>query len=389
MNELEVRERLHRAIGETEPPPGMRAAIEARLMHAKPSEYPRGLGLLAAVLALVLVAALFTPLLLAHYAAWTQSRRPAPAVIALPSPTPTAVDATNCRLPVAAIRESGPPSQMDTQVGFVDTRTGVFTRDTTASVAGLPGGGSPGTIYKGSQPSGPSQYSPEFNRWLPVAGRYVAPDGRSYIWEKLLPDGSSYDSFTGSELHVYDLAAARDRVLWSYSGSINVYRWDASGILAGTVPPRGGAGTLWLIDPSSGTTTQQSASADPRLLTVLPGDANSTGAGRYGTFGQDAQRHALFRIGSRAAGDREWIFFESAPGIRVTVYQGTQGDATAFDPYGAFGDATGIWFGDYYQAAIWHWEAGAGLRKITVQGLPPPLNGTNSQVYVLPAGPCV
>jgi len=73
----------------------------------------------------------------------------------------------------------------------------------------------------------------------------------------------------------------------------------------------------------------------------------------------------------------------------VTVYQGTQGDATAFDPYGAFGDATGIWFGDYYQAAIWHWEAGAGLRKITVQGLPPPLNGTNSQVYVLPAGPCV
>jgi hypothetical protein len=54
MNEFEVRERLRRAIGETDPPPGMEAAIEARLMRAKPREYPRGLGLLAAVLALVL-----------------------------------------------------------------------------------------------------------------------------------------------------------------------------------------------------------------------------------------------------------------------------------------------------------------------------------------------
>ena len=274
-------------------------------------------------------------------------------------------------------------------MGFVDTKTGVFTQDATASVAVLPGGGSAGTLYKSSQPSAPSQYSPEFHRWLPVAGRYVAPDGRSYVWEKLLPDGSGYDSFTGSELHVYDLAAAQDRVLWSYPGSINVVWWDARGILATAGPARGGAATFWLIDPSSGATTQQTASADPRLPTVLPGDATATGVVGYSSVGQDALGHGLFRIGSRAAGDREWIFVETAPGIRVTVYQGTQGDATAFDPYGAFGDATGIWFGDRDQAAIWHWEAAAGLRKIAVRGLPPPLIGSNSHVNVLAAGPCV
>ncbi|HVD01259.1 MAG TPA: hypothetical protein VNG93_08940 [Candidatus Dormibacteraeota bacterium] len=389
MNELEVRQRLRRAIGETEVPPGMQASIEARLVQVTPSEYPRGLGVLAAVLAVALVGSLFTPVLMARYAGWTQSRQPAPAVIPQPSPTPMAVDATKCRLPVIATQESGPPAQIETQAGFVDTGTGAFTEDPSASVARLPGGGSPAGNFKQPQPSEPIQYSPAFSRWLPVGGSSVAPDGRSYLWVKLLPDGSNLETFTGSELHIYDLAAARDRVLWSYPGSIYVYQWDAAGIHATTAPARGGSGNFWLIDPSSGTAAQQSVSAGPTLLTTLPGDASVTGAVSYGTIGQDAQGHILFRIGSRTAGDREWIFFESAPGVRVTIYRGTQGDATGFDPYGAFGDATGIWFGDY-RAAIWHWDAATGLRKVTVQGLPPlPGGGANSVETIRPAGPCL
>jgi hypothetical protein len=205
----------------------------------------------------------------------------------------------------------------------------------------------------------------------------------------MLPEGSNTNTFTTSELHVYDLASAQDRVLWSYAGSIDVARWDLNGILARTVPPRGGGLIFWLIDPSTGTSTQEPPSADPGRLTVLPGDANATGGVGYGTSGQDAQGHSVFRIGSRAPGDKEWVFFESAPGQRVTIYQGTQGDATAFDPFGAFGDTTGIWFGDYYLTAIWHWDAGSGLRRVNLQGLPPLINAANSHENVRPAGPCV
>ena len=251
-------------------------------MHVAPREFPRGVASLAAVVALALVAALFTPMVLAHYRAWTHFRRPAPAVIAKPSLTATVIEATNCRLPVVAIRESGPPTQMDSQAGFVDTKTGAFTKDTSASVAGLPGGGSAGSSLKAAQPSVPQQYSPGVKRWLPRWGPYVAPDGRSYAWEQLLPEGSNSTTATGGELHIYDLAAAQDRVLWSYSGSINVYRWDADGILAMTVPPRGGVPTYWLIDASSGIAAQQPSSADPRRLIVLLGDASATGDVGYG-----------------------------------------------------------------------------------------------------------
>lgn len=390
MNELEVRDRLRRAIGETESPPGMQASIEARLRQPTPREFPRGPWLLAVVLVVAMATALLTPVLVAHYAAWRPSRQPAvPAVVAPPSPTPSAVNATNCRLPVVILREAGPPPQGDEQAGFVDTRSGAFTADPAASVAGLPSGGGAGSSLKSQHPSVPVQYSPAFNRWLPVGGSMVAPDGRSYIWEKLLPEGSNASTFATSELHLYNLASAADRVLWTYAGSIDVKRWDANGILTTTSPPRGGSLSYWLVDPASGSVLQEPPGLDPGRPTILPGDSDATGSVGYGEFGQDAQGRHLFRIGSRAIGDREWIFFESAPGRRVTIYQGTQGDATAFDPFGGFGDTTGIWFGDYEQLVIWHWAEGGGLRKVGVQGLPALLSGGNSHEYVRPAGPCV
>jgi hypothetical protein len=305
----------------------------------------------------------------------------------LPSAAPAlSVDPLSCRLPVVVMLEARPPQpQVKTEAGFVDTRSGRYTRDGSASVAGLPGGGSPGTSLKPSQPSAPVQYSEALRRWLPIGGSSVAPDGRSYVWVRLLPEGSSSSNFQQAELHRYDVASATDRTLWTYAGSIYVSRWDASGILINTVPPQGGVQLWWLVDPGTGTGAKTDGRADPTRLTELPGDRQN-GAFGYGSLGRYAGGPTVFRIGSRNPGDQEWVFFETAPGQRVTIYRGKQGDATGFDPHETVGDATGIWFGDYNAHRLWHWQQETGLRKLTLTGLP---SSANSDVYVNPAGPCL
>jgi hypothetical protein len=202
----------------------------------------------------------------------------------------------------------------------------------------------------------------------------------------LLPEGSNSTNFQKAELHRYDVASATDRTLWTYAGAIYVSRWDASGILINTVPAGGGVQLWWLVDPQTGTAAQKDGRADPTRFTRLPDDPQERGGSVSGSFGRDAQGHTLFRIGSRNPGDAEWVFFEKAPGQRVTIYRGKQGDATGFDPGGAIGDATGIWFGDYSGLKIWHWQQDTGLKKITLTGVP---SADNSFVSVNPAGPCV
>jgi hypothetical protein len=302
-------------------------------------------------------------------------------------PTRPGVDPSNCRLPVVVLLEGRPPQpQLKTEAGFVDTRSGQYTKDGSASVAGLPGGGFSGTSLKPSQPSAPVQYSDALRRWLPVGSSSLAPDGRSYVWVRLVPEGSNSSNFQKAELHRYDVASATDRTLWTYAGSIYVSRWDASGMLVTTAPLGGGAGLWWLVDPRTGTADQTDGRADPTRFTRLPDDPQERGGFVAGSDGRDAQGHTLFRIGSRTSGAQEWVFFETAPGQRVTIYRGKQGDATGFDPYGATGDATGIWFGDYSGHTLWHWQQDTGLKKITLTGVP---SSANSDVYVKPAGPCL
>jgi hypothetical protein len=302
------------------------------------------------------------------------------------APSRAGVDPSNCRLPVVVMLEGRPPQpQLKTEAGFVDTRSGQYAKDGSASVAGLPGGGFPGTSLKPSQPSAPVQYSDALRRWIPVWGSSLAPDGRSYIWVRLLPEGSNSTNFEKAELHRYDVASATDRTLWTYAGSIYVSRWDASGILVNTVPPQGGGRLYWLVDPQTGTTEQKDGRADPSDLTKLPGEGQDGPFG-YGVLGRYAPGPTVFRIGGRNPGDPEWVFFEKAPGQRVTIYRGKQGDTTGFDPFETTGDATGIWFGDYNGHTLWHWQQDTGLRKITLTGVP---SSANSDVYVNPAGPCL
>jgi hypothetical protein len=385
MNEEQFRKRFRRAIGEP-PESDLERRLESILSAPPRRGLVTGLGSIAATLILLIAAGLLGWRLVSQRSTLPATVKPSPTT----RPISAAVDPTSCRLAVVVMRESGPPGQIATEPGFVDTRTGQYTKDGAASIAGLPGGGFEGTDVKPSQPSAPVWYDEVAKRWLPVGPALVAPDGRSYVWVRLLPPGSNISDFKQAELHRHDLTSSADQRLWTYPGSIMVSRWDASGIIVDTVPPppTGGLQLQWLIDPRTGAATRQPASNAPSGPTELPGDRRN-GSFAWGSFGSDAQGHTLYRIGSRTPGDQEWIFYESAPGQRVTIYKGAQGDATGFDPFQAVGDKTGIWFSDYETHGIWHWDSRTSLKKIVVKGLPNQLPGPNSAVYVNPAGQCM
>jgi hypothetical protein len=367
---------------------------EVMLSGARPSRHrlASAFGPIAATLALVMVAGVVGWRLVGQRATTEGPLKPSSSAQAVP--TAAAIDPLNCKLPVLVTLESGPPLQLKREVGFIDTHSGRYSKDGSASVAELPGGGSPGTVSgKPAQPPTPLWYSASLGRWFPVFSPNVSPDGQSYVWVRLLPEGSLVGSnFQKAELHRYDVVSSTDRTLWTYAGSINLWRWDASGVLLSTVPTAGGVQLWWLVDPQTGIAAQQAIAPDyyPRL-TRSPGDPleNRTFVYSSFAFGAEFQGHTLFRIGSRAPGAPEWVLYETAPGQRVTIYRGTQGDARGFDPSIAMSDATGIWFSDYGGPWLWRWQQGSGLSKLALSGLPSPIAGPNSSVGADPAGPCI
>jgi hypothetical protein len=385
MNEEQFRKRLRGALGEP-PPSELRHRLEASLTAGPSHRASFALGPVVASLALLLVAAFVGWRILYLRATSPATEKGSTVVTAIPNAT--VVDPLNCRLPVVVMQESGPPLELVSEPGFVATRGGQYVKDAAASIAGLPGGAFEGTDAKPFRAAVPIWYSEAAKRWLPVGSTLVAPDGRSYLWVRLLPNGSNYTHFKSSELHRYDLTTTTDHTLWTYPGSIDEIRWDASGVHATTVPPAGGVRLAWLIDPQTGVATQLPPGAVSEGPTKLPGDEQN-GSFSFGSFGTDAQGHTLYRIGSRQAGDREWIFYESAPGQRVTIYKGKQGDPTGFDPSEAMGDGTGVWFSDYETSGLWYWDQASGLHKIAVKDLPGTLPGLNSSLYVNPAGHCM
>jgi hypothetical protein len=370
----ELRDSIHAALDEvSEPVPSLVPGAMARIRTID-RHRPRWV-LARAVSALAIAAAVGGVVLASHRAVATRQPPAATAPAATASITATVVNPASCQLPVIVY-------QAVEEAGFVSTATGQYTKDASASVAGLPGGGSEGTSMKPAQPSAPAMYSHVLERWLPVDAPSVAPDGRSYVWVRLMPAGSNETTFKTSELHRYDVASRRDQTLWTYAGSIKVWRWDAAGILLTTFP------TWWRIDPISGAATQQPRNFRPDHFTELPGDAQNGGLG-WTTFGTDDQGRPIFRIGGRDPGARDWVFVETAPGQRIWIYRGTQGDATGFDPFQAVADSTGVWFGDLTSRAVWHWQQYRGLQKYPIKGLPGNLaGGASTDVYALPAGKC-
>src|SRR5947209_770100 len=241
MREEEFRERLRGALGE---PP---ASLGAPMLGRPPSSgatrtYPRLMGLLAIGVAVLLILVLVGSRV---------TLRPRGNV--LPAATPSAIaqlapDSMPCHLAVNAISEAANPGQssaISSTMGFVNIPSGVFQVDSKAKVNDLPGG----------SPSGPSFYSAALKRWLPSTARTTSPDGRSYAYVKFMPAGVSFVHATGSELHVVAGSTRSDRKGWSEAADIELISWSSSGILATTVPFQGGIGSLWQVDPASGSTT--------------------------------------------------------------------------------------------------------------------------------------
>ena len=394
MDQTRFRALMHDVIGDEPMQPWLTTGVRARLAEP-PSR--RVSGAMAAVATILVAAVVVGGLVLPQVVANWRAHNTVPSVI--PAETPTAtpvsavVDPSNCRLPVGVERGAGPPDHLANEVGFFDSRTGRYTRDTFASVAGLPGDAQSGTSVG---PQKPSYYSPVVQRWLPVSAREVAPDGRSYAWVRTLPVGSVYPNYKSSELHVYDVASAADRTGWTYSEAIDVWRWDLDGIHLNVGPVKGNAPpqTWWVVDPITGAKTRDTSTSMMPFppFKPLPGDPHDP---NFTSPGWTADGHTIWWIDNLdKPGAVDWVFYETSPGHRVYIYKGIQGNATSFDPEVALVDSTGIWFSDAnfaavnFQQVIWHWRLGTGLSKYGVSRLPAKFKGSNAYVLTRPAGPC-
>lgn len=340
MNENRFSSLMREAIGDEPMHPWLASAVQTRLAQP-PAVAARGrhpLLIAAALVVTVTAAAWFVPQFLSRHT--NQIGVPA----ASPSPSPVAVDPSGCRLPVLLVNG---------KAGFIDTTEAGFIPDASAGQGAL-------------------SYSAPARRWLLVPYAQVSPDGRSYAWLK------------GRELHVTDIATGRDHALQTSSFDVYIWRWDAAGIRLGdhylNYPE---PGRTWVVDPGTGLTIQGPATVSGSQFQLLPGDPHGTDGTGFRSIGNDAQGRTIwwfYNLDKPGAAD--WVFYETAPGQRVYIYKGTQGDATGFDPDTAFGDATGVWFVDRTHDAIWHWQPGGELTKVQ----PPPWAGMVLVATI--AGPC-
>ncbi len=373
MDESRFRDLMREAIGDEPMPPWLASAVRSRLAAREPAR--RDFRLVYAAAAAVVVVALLAAGLIVPQLLPVRNHSVVPATASpspVASPTAAAVDAAHCTLPVSVEIGSGPPSRISHEYGFIDTQTGPFTVDGSASLDGLP--------YSTYSPAELLYYSRQARRWLP--SNIVSPDGLSYAWVR-------QPSPARGELHVYDVMTGSDRTVWTAAGDVYVISWDATGIRVDSAPPNTSASRVnhWLVDPADGTATRLTASQLPPFwFTMLPTDPPGAS---IATLGSDGRGHTIVLMGN-SVGSLEWVFYETAPGVRVTIYRGRQGDAMAFDPAdGVMGDSTGVWFPDNVHRTLFHWRQGGTLTRVaTVTGLPPNPNAPHPYVHMSVSGQC-
>jgi hypothetical protein len=348
--------------------------------------YPRAMAAIAIVLAVLLVA-----VLVASRVALRQQG------MLVPGGTPRGVaqpapDSFPCSLAVTMFSfgsNRGQDPTISNTAGFLNLPSGEFRVDPNANVSGLP-----------SMPYNGPSYSPALKRWIPASDRMISPDGRSYVYEKWLPEGAtSPREATGTELRVYDVEKQSDRLVWSQQSSITLIRWDSKGILVDNMPFKGGSVSNWRIDPATGHASQESVYSDPRdPITPLPIKLYLQ-ARQYGLAFSD-DRLAVYRHGSRDQGTKYSVVVVESGKIS-TLYDGTVGDQKDFDPSSFHSDAHGLWIGNGAPtpgtpqaledgSRMWLWNESSGLRDFKVTNKPAPAAGYEySNVLIAPAGPCV
>jgi len=216
-----------------------------------------------------------------------------------------------------------------------------------------------------------------------VPASQISPDGREYVY---LPSFQSY-GYTG--LAAFDLETGTSRPVGEYqlNGGLQM-DWLADGIHV--IPLKGLAGAELLIDPTTGSARWiVVTSTRPPTFTPLPGDPHGTDGTGFHSIGVTGDGRLIwwfFNLDRPSAVD--WVFHETAPGVRVYIYKGKQGDSTGFDPGIARADSTGIWFSDHSERQlVWHWAAGDGLHKVNVSDLPNVFNVVPAHVKTSLTGP--
>lgn len=367
MLEEEFRRRLRGALGE---PPHLASPVLQRSAAAAPRIYPRLMGVLAAGVAILLIIVLVGSRIALQPRGYVVPARSAPPSAGAQLPP----DSMPCHLAVNLMQwaaNQGGSDAVSSTAGFVNIPAGTFGADPAVS---------------GPNEAGAITYSDVLKRWLPAQPRMISPDGRSYAYSKLLPAGANLTDATSSELHVVNAVTRADREVWSQNAAIiEVISWSSSGILVSTLPPQGGILLLWYVNPSTGAASKAPNDADP---TRIPSGMLQN-RGNYSYLGSDGAGGGVYRFGSRDQGTKYSVEILKS-GQFTTIYAGTQGDATDFDPEGMSSDAHGLWFGNYDGARVWLWTQAAGLRTFRVVGAPPPPAGYQyTSASFLPAGPCV
>ena len=146
---------------------------------------------------------------------------------ASPAATSSPAGATlSCRLPVTWSVKNG--ETYSYKAGFLTFPNQVLVEDSAA-------------------PAASAFYDRGFAKWLPVRRQAVSPDGKSYAYG----EGNAYVSASG-KLHVVDVAAGADRVIYSGGSLYAVVDFAAEGIYVTNAVPEGYARGLWLEDRSGG-----------------------------------------------------------------------------------------------------------------------------------------
>ena len=154
--------------------------------------------------------------------------------------------------------------------------------------------------------------------------------------------------------------------------------WGGAGIYVALNPTTDSQTQTWLVDPDTGRATQVIPKSH-FSFTPLATDPLNTG---FRSVGLDANGHIIWWLYfADQRGSPQSAFYEMAPGQRVYIYRGTQGDGTGFDPGSFIDDATGKWFSALTYPYIWHWSQQSGLHKISAAGAP-------RGATFMPAGSC-
>jgi hypothetical protein len=406
MNNAEFRDLMREAVGNEQAGPWLSHAVRTRIAEPAPrtSRAPL-LALLSACIALAVIAVAIAPRFI-HLA-----RSLTPAVA-----TPSGVDPTNCTLPVI-VYDMG--SNNGAQVGFVDTHTGAFSADGSASsgLNQLPSDqqyvGAPSATearYANGQRTIQS-YSAAAHRWLPVPPERVSPDGLSYVYTvqtgppSWTVDGSAARAagVGATTLMRYDIGTGTSSTVWAPGGAFFVDKWTTNGILVnapdsyGSNPAAAFAGSPELfVDPETGVTTPVHRSTT--TVVSLPNGGgweihvpipNPSGSFIY------TVNYSSF-IGFTEAGDLiqmtgTWqvpsapmfVYYDQMDGKRVYIYDGVNGNQIGFDgDHGIAADGE-IWFATFLPSpVVWHWDPMRGLGKLSVN-----LEGSGN-FEVQPVGAC-